>query len=496
VPTSGYLNRELRAALIATWLGLFFSFFYIASAKGTLSFGDDVSMFRVTRSIATEMSVAVPADTPGVKRGVDGRYYSKFGLGQSVLGLPFYLVGAFIQDHYSNPVLRNAYGETYANPVVFCVCLLGIFSMVGAIVLLYLSCLTLGFDERASIVAALAFGGCTFAWYYARTFMTEPSSTFFLILAFYSLLRFTRGRRSTWLSVSGLGLGFAIWVRLENAIVLPTFAIWLMCELCVWQKRDLKDGLAAAAAWSVPVLASFAVIAAYNYLRFRSMTDSGFEPQLVPIIFQNPLYVGLCGFLLSSGKSIFWYAPILLPAVYGWRFLWKRLPRITAMLGIQVGSYLLFYSHVHWWYGGGAWGPRCMVQMLPFLMIGLAALIDHGLGLIGWIGVGTAAALSLFIQITSVLVSNFPYEALMERTPEAFDRLLWAPAYSPIIIQSGYLIHHKYPYDLACNAYPSPFLAHLQLSCAVAAITILGAGISLFFGPRGKNGYFLQVERE
>jgi hypothetical protein len=38
---------------IATWLGLLFLLFYTATARGTLSFGDDFSMLCVTRSIAT-----------------------------------------------------------------------------------------------------------------------------------------------------------------------------------------------------------------------------------------------------------------------------------------------------------------------------------------------------------------------------------------------------------------------------------------------------------
>lgn len=158
--------------------------------------------------------------------------------------------------------------------------------------------------------------------------------------------------------------------------------------------------------------------------------------------------------------------------------------RITAILAFLAATYVLFYSRIIWWFGGGSWGPRFMVQMVPFLMIGLAALIDHGLGLIGRIAVGATLLLSLFVQLVSLLVSSVPYEALMERTPETFDRLLWAPAYSPVIVQSGYLIHHKYPYDLAYNAYPSLFLAHLQFVAFVAAIAVFAAGITLLNNPQ------------
>jgi 4-amino-4-deoxy-L-arabinose transferase-like glycosyltransferase len=372
------------------------------------------------------------------------------------------------------------------------VCLLGTFCTVGTVLLLYLSCLQLGFDEYASILAALTFGTCTFAWFYARTFMTEPASTFFLVLTFYAMLRFKGGRRLTWLCLSGFGLGLAILVRMQNMIVLPAFAIWLIFELWVSQRLYLKSRLSAAVLWTVPVFASLAIIAEYNYLRFGSITDTGWKTQVLPVIFQNPLYVGLYGFLLSPGKSIFWYAPILAPAVYGWKFLWRKSPKITAVLAMLIASYLLFYSHYHWWPGGGAWGPRFMVELLPFLMIGLAALVDDGLGLIGRIAVGMTVVLSFFVQTASVLVSYIPYETLMDKTLETYDRLLWVPAYSPVIVQSGYLIHHRYPCDLAYNAYPSTFLAHLQLVALVGALAVFAAGVCVLFNRRNLTSMLVE----
>jgi hypothetical protein len=150
--------------LIATCLGLFTLLLYIGTARGTLSFGDAASMLAVTRSIATQGSVAVP-DAPGAVRGVDGQCYSKYALGQSVLAVPFYLVGSHLcgncdSSHSVNPS---------ANPVVYSVCLLGIFSGAATVVLFYAASVSLGFGQLGSALAALALGACTFAWFYART---------------------------------------------------------------------------------------------------------------------------------------------------------------------------------------------------------------------------------------------------------------------------------------------------------------------------------------
>jgi Dolichyl-phosphate-mannose-protein mannosyltransferase len=200
-----------RNVPIATWLGLLFLLFYIASARGTLSFGDDFSMLCVTRSIATMASVAVPSTAPGARRGVNGRYYSKFGLGQSALAVPFYLIGSFVFKRF-NPATHQA--NPAANPIVYSVCMLGILTGAGTVFLLYLTCITLAFRQFASIASAIAFGCCTFAWFYARTLMTEPTSTFFLLLAFYGSLRYTNVGRWSGLFISGIALAIAILVRL------------------------------------------------------------------------------------------------------------------------------------------------------------------------------------------------------------------------------------------------------------------------------------------
>src|ERR1700683_4444380 len=493
-----------RPAAIVTWLGLFYLLFYLAGARGTMSFGDDKSMLAVTRSIATHGSVAVPPGTPRVNMAKDGRYYSKYGLGESVLAVPFYFVCAYVLDS-AKP---DSYPNPSADPITYAVCLVGIFSGVGAVVVLYLSCVELGFGDRASIIAAIAFGACTFEWFYARTFMSEVPSTFFLICAFYALLRWREENSTRWLWCAGISSGLSVFVRLQNVIMLPALGIWLLCELWLWNRYELKKRVASMVIWSAPIFASLLVIAAYNYTRFGSVTDVGIGRPIQRIVlrtdmylgfyvlrpddlslprfaphgtYSTPLYVGLYGFLLSPGKSIFWYAPILIPAVYGWRFLWRKWPRITGMLCILVGSNLILYSKYVWWYGGGAWGPRHMVQILPFLMIGLAALIDHGLELFGKIEVGAAAALRLLLQAPSILISYIPYEGLMEQTTQSFNRLLWNPAYSPIIVQSGYLIRHQYQFDLAYNAYTAPDMANFQLVALIASLFVLGIGASLFF---------------
>jgi len=83
-------SREVRHAqclFIITFL------IYLGSSAGVLEFGDDWSMLQVTNSIVNHGAVNIPASTPGTALGPDGLYYSKYGLGQSILAIPFYVIG-------------------------------------------------------------------------------------------------------------------------------------------------------------------------------------------------------------------------------------------------------------------------------------------------------------------------------------------------------------------------------------------------------------------
>ena len=83
-------TSTLRSVLF--WLALGVYFF---TAGGSLTTTDAVVAFDVTRNIVEHGTVATSGNLLGMDafRGVDGRYYSPFGLLQSVYNIPFYVAG-------------------------------------------------------------------------------------------------------------------------------------------------------------------------------------------------------------------------------------------------------------------------------------------------------------------------------------------------------------------------------------------------------------------
>ena len=110
----------------SVWVFLFFVLLYGATAKGMLQYLDDICMLRVTESIVENGSFAVPPSTPGTRPGVDGRLYSQFGVGQSLLAVPFYVAGRELEKIFPTPKLVGSDGLVRASTTIYVVCLLGV----------------------------------------------------------------------------------------------------------------------------------------------------------------------------------------------------------------------------------------------------------------------------------------------------------------------------------------------------------------------------------
>jgi hypothetical protein len=100
-----------------------------------------------------------------------------------------------------------------------------------------------------------------------------------------------------------------------------------------------------------------------SWVRWGSALDFGHHRPDEAFDFPAPL--GLYGLLLSPGKGVFLYAPILLLAFVYAGAMWRRgRAEVVLVLGITLG-YLALYCRWYDWMGGLAWGPRFLVPLIP-----------------------------------------------------------------------------------------------------------------------------------
>jgi hypothetical protein len=180
-------------------------------------------------------------------------------------------------------------------------------------------------------------------------------------------------------------------------LTVPLFVSWPRL------KETTREWLPAI---SLPIGLALAWLGYYNHLRY----GSPFKDSYAGVTFTNPLLDGLERQLLSPGKGFFWYDPILVAALPGLVWLWRRdravSLTITALLAIRV------FLYAKWPFPDGsvAWGPRFLLPWCALLTIPLGECWERisrqrGLRAIASrTALGLLAALGALVLVASVWV--------------------------------------------------------------------------------------------
>jgi hypothetical protein len=380
------IDRRLGLLVFAAALAV-----YVTTAGGSMATTDAVVAYDLTRQMVDHGTIALSGNLIGnvAYQGLDGRFYSPFGLAQSVWNVPFFLGGRAASRELG-------WAPDRAEMATKAAVVLGSGVAAAACVfVVWLFALRLGAGQRAAVAVAAAVGFATSLWPYSKFGFNVPLSALLLLAAHYSAWRAVDApsRIRAWLS--GFWIGWAFLTRHEFAIA----AVMLACWLASGVRRDRARILAF---WVIGLLPEAAVWGIYNYVRYGSPLDAGYLRDQVPA-WGSSVFAGVAGLLFSPGASIIIYCPITLLAV--WALI--RSGRTHARLGILVlaeaAVFTLFYAQLGNWIGGRSYGPRYLVPFLPLICLPLAAWLENGGGIRKRMAVGVAA-LSLFVQVPGVLV--------------------------------------------------------------------------------------------
>ena len=390
---------------------------------------DEVSLFSGAQSLSQRgLLSATPLywnENGTVLFGAPGHAYPTFEPTQMIAAAPLHWLG------------RHLPGVGLV-PVVW---LFNVLVTAATVPLLFRSSLRLGYKLATSLLLAQLFAFATIALPYSRSFFREPLTTFFLLLALFALLGKDQqqARWNALLFGAGVGVDSATKVS-KVAAVLPLFllAIVVLASL-PWQRR-LQWIL-----WSVAGFCLFASPLWWSVF----LQDSGQAESVaarsaastlplsaLPLTTAGEwqqLWRGVSGLLLSPGKSIFFYSPILLLSLVGlpW-FLRRHLAVGVAILGV-CGVYTVGYglSKGEIWFGGLNWGPRFLVPITPFLLMAALPVLEKafhaeaGKRALSRLAIGLLIGLSLTVQLLSTLVPLTRYsEAVTQIAPDA----MWTKA--------------------------------------------------------------------
>ena len=431
------MSRRWAALSDLAFLGLLVAVL-VLSAGGHLVVGDEETMFRVTQNLLAGQGVAVgretlvvPAEsyplflphaaeslpTTSAVPGRHGQLYSKYGMGQSLLAIPLYLLGILLAR--LSPVVSDAQGARLAASM------LNPLALAGCGWLVMRLGLALGYRLSTARWIALAALFASIAWPYVKTFYPQPTMTFLVLAAVYAAYRWRQAAQQRWLWVLGLATAAIILFRISGVIIIPVLGLYLVLA------RSANGRGRAIMSLGIGVAVGLGLSGAYNWQRFGSLFSTGYHE----IAWTTPFPLGLYGLLFSPGKGILVYTPMLILGLGAWAVFFRR-HRAEAwlMAGLWL-AWLAFYAPYNFWTGGFNWGPRFLLPVLPFGFLPLGALLEESQSRLVTALFAILFAVGLLIQTSAILVdhSRYLYQVLADANQtRAYDKTVFQTDYSPL----------------------------------------------------------------
>jgi hypothetical protein len=388
--------------------------------SGELGTADTMHRLQTTHWLWTSQPQIFPNEYPEFGlHGRNGKLYSWYGIGQSLLMLPADLVGTWIshwnifEDYEDDPAIRSIVASYSTNIFVNILTALIAFRLLRQF----------SFSVRESVLGVLALMFCTTHLHYTQNMMENNYIMLLTLTGFsfqYEWLR-TGNTRALFIGSSALGLNLL--TRLTTGLDLIAAGVLLLAIFWFEQVRgrELWRRLLAYCKIAGPVYALFLLIdRLYQFYRFGSFTNTyvslfakeqKLQDPTLPANFpwSTPFHEGVLGALFKPEKSIFLFDPLLILVLLLFVLLWKRLSaeiRAYAVASLfLLAAYISFYARYTYWAGDFAWGDRYVstaVELVALMAVPLLLRYRDGLSKVMWRGGLVLIALSFAIQVASL----------------------------------------------------------------------------------------------
>jgi len=333
-------ERKIILILFLFFL-LFHTIFLGDYAREAFYSSDEVFYFRLTQSLVERRSLEIEPYL--------GYTHSKYAPGQSLAGIPCYVLGKLIVallTHFPNPDIL----------LLIIVHLTNV--LIGALlcVVFYMFGKDLGYGRTVSLGGALALGLTTTFLPYSKQYFADPLAALFLLLTVRCLYQSSKeGVKRAFLS--GLFFGAAILTKIDMGLLLIPLGLGLLYE-----KKDLKKRTMYFAGG----LAPFALLTfLYNHFNYGSGLSPGYDRQA----FVSPFFSGVFGLLASPSRGLLIFSPSVLLFFFGMRGFKQKFPGLFILCILLILGKIAILAKWFSWQGGWCWGPRLLLPIVPLLML-------------------------------------------------------------------------------------------------------------------------------
>lgn len=449
--------RSARTASLLLFL-LFQSLYALTSSGNAFRIPDEFEVYfqvenlidagdlSVPQTLAIRQPVVVDGKVVGTqsvffgKEGRDGKAYAPYGPLVAVLAVPHHLLGRAVASVAGVPRVPRAQGLAWVILVGGITLLSSATAAALAVVGFYRAALALAAPASMALVLALMLGGATVLWPYGTTLFSEAWQAAALVWAAALLLEARAGQGHARARVIGAALLLAVagLTKVTALVFAPAFVI------AVWFDRSLAERTRreVAVALTVGIVLAVAVHVRWNDFRFGAPFDFGYNwAETVPVLPPRPFALGdvphgLAVLLLSPGKSLFVWAPVLVLAVAGARRFWQREQAVAIGVAIATSVGLLLFAAYLFPEGGYSHGPRNLVPILPLMLLPAVALEARS-----WQRpvLAACAALGMVMALLSLSVSYLEDQAMVASANGYYERIVPADGRPSNRYRLGYI---------------------------------------------------------
>jgi hypothetical protein len=367
---------------IAAWLAAVAALAYLPFNHCHFSGTDETGVFDPALALYTSGTLAVPEPSMHVFRARDGRLFTHFAIGQTILALPFIAVSDVFTLAIGPERLRAAIGREYEgsfdtreSPAIFFTSAYAPIASGVLIAIFYLFERGLGASRRAALCAASLLGACTYVATHSVYFLQHTSEAIAILGGFGALYAWRRTGRCAWLAAGVLLCAAVVIVRVPAAVSGPALAGYLAWTLRERARAPGFSPIRVAAAIALPSAAIAAVYVATNLVKWGTWIISPMTAQ--SFLLHGSLRSGLVGLLFSPGAGLFAYSPLLLLLPLWLQRFWREHRAETLTIFAIAASFLLLCGRFELWHGlWSAPGPRYLFALTPLLLLPLGIWLD------------------------------------------------------------------------------------------------------------------------
>lgn len=254
----------------------------------------------------------------------------------------------------------------------------------------------MGIPIRTSIVCSILSCLASLIWPTAASSFEQAERGLIVLLCVFFAFVAYRKKNNLAAFFSGLSLGYLLNYQGGMLVIVPALIIGTI-DL---NENNFFKKITTPFFILIGLAPGLVALLAFNVYRFDVLWPN--PAAQVELLKSGNIAIGIATLLMSPGKSIFLFSPLIFLGFLGLPAIYRSERRLFCLIAAVSVSYFLMISHLPFPGGDWCWGPRYMSVILPIIFLGLpfgiARLkIQLAIGIV---------AISLSIQVVSLWIDH------------------------------------------------------------------------------------------